>query len=169
MKCSARMATSVCTFLLLATTLVGFSPPPRAKAPRPADLVLTEENFDQTLRVKKGDLIEVRLLASVPSGWARIDSNGLLRPVEGYPKVESVPRVFRTLSNTYIHVYRFQVAGDANAPITLKLLYCRGGKPPATTAKAEQDQSTQPKFQPNQSLDALKTGMIYHVAFKTAP
>jgi hypothetical protein len=170
MRCPRRKAFSVSPFLLLAIPLVGFcSPPPTAKSPRPADRVLTEENFDQNLRVKKGDVIEVRLVASVPSAWARIDSNELLRPVEGYPRVESVPRIARTISNTYIHVHRYQVTGDVNAPITLKLLYCRGGKPPATGANPDRDQPTPPKFHPNQSLGALREGMIYQVALKTAP
>ncbi len=91
-------------------------------------MVITEADYAKKKPVKKGDLIEVRLLAGLPLCWAQEPPNPALRSMLKHPRTDPAPRKgkFPSLDGRYICVNQFEFVGDSNAPVTLKLLYCAG-------------------------------------------
>lgn len=57
-----------------------------------AKIVLKEKDYGKEIRLKPGDIFEVKLPAQMPLSWAQSERNGLLREFKGYPKYVDAPR-----------------------------------------------------------------------------
>ena len=169
---------------LVAIPLVAFSPPAAPKDLKRPDVVITEAEYMKKIRVKKGDLIEVRLKAGLISYWAQDRPNPILRKLKG-PKAEPAPRVgpVPSLDGRYICVNLFEVVDDSAVPVTLKLMYCA---PPSEAERLERVKPEDPtdlafwtrqrlkrkeitptEFRPDLDVTKLKEGMVFQVAFQT--
>ena len=146
--------------------------------PKPRRVVVTESDYATTIRVNKGDLIEVRLLAGVPSYWARPEPNPLLRSVDRLPTSESTAGIPVQMSTDGLStgINLFEVVGERDDPFTLKVMYCNFRSADDVRAKREpkdrtdvafwtrqriaRKEITRQKFRRGLSASDLKEGMV---------
>jgi hypothetical protein len=185
MRRAAVAIAQVLGVCLVATPLVAVSPQAAQGDPKRPDVVITEADCTKKIRVKRGDLIEVRLMAGLPSYWAQDQHNPILRSKLRFPKSQPAPRLgdLTTLDGRYICLNLFEVVGDSEVPVTLKLMYCA---PPTeaerlehvkpkdptelafwTRQRLERKKITPTEFRPDLDVTKLKEGMLFQVAFQT--
>jgi hypothetical protein len=137
---------------------------------RVPDLVLTEKDFDKEFAIKRGELVEIRLLATLPLMWSRIESNDIFRQVKGFP-IQAAPIADKnqeqTLSGHFVCVHRFEVAADPNPQTSLKLLYSKFGRPELTYERLKNGEvPPAPEFRRDQSINEVREGMVFQAKFK---
>ena len=182
-----RRAGAVIAFELILIVTPLLTPSPRAAQSdtRSPDLVITENDYTRKIRVKKGDLIEVRLMAGLPLYWTQDQPNPILRSKLRFPKSEPAPRRGKVpiLDGRYICVNLFEVVGDVEFPVSLKLICCA---PPSEAERLERVKPKDPsdlafwtrerlkrkeitptEFRPDLDVTKLKEGMVFQVAFQT--
>jgi hypothetical protein len=148
-------------------------------------VVLTESDYGKTIRVKKGDLVEVRLLAGGLKYWVLEKPNPFLRSMFDLPEFKPAPRIGDTvtLDGRIICVNLFEVVGECDDLIPLELMYCHPQtvsdvraklKPKEpndlafwTRKRIERKQITRQKFRPDPSASKLKEGMVFQAELRT--
>jgi hypothetical protein len=155
---------------------------PQHKRP---DVMINEKSFKKPVRVKKGDVIEVRLKGALPAYWWAEDGlPSILRKVgetvdEPLPNGTDVP----TLNGGYLGVDRYEVIKDPAEPVTLKLMYCR---PPTqeerlarirpddpsdrafwTRRRIERKEIKRSDFRPDLELANVREGMVFQFTLQS--
>jgi hypothetical protein len=152
---------------------------------KPRTVVITESDYAKTIRLRKGDFIEVRLLRGGTSYWVRPEPNPFLRRVYDIPTFQSVPDIGNQNSTheLTINVSQFEIVGECDDPITLKMMYCNARSSEDVRAKREPEdptdrafwtrqriarkKTTRQKFRLGLSPSELKEGMVYKVKLQT--
>ena len=184
MRRAALVIAFVQGVVLVAMPLVALSAETAQSDPKRPDVVITETDYSKNIRVKKGDLIEVRLKAGLTSYWAVDGPISILRKLKG-PKAEPAPRVgpVPSLDGRYICVNLFEVVNESGVPVTLKLMYCA---PPSeaerlqrvkpedptdltfwTRQRLKRKEITPTEFRPDLDVTKLKEGMVFQATFRT--
>ncbi len=185
MRCSMFAITWSSAALVVATAVITLKSQTTPASPAPPNVTITDSDLNKTIRVKKGDVIEVRLLAGLPSYWFPLEPMPALRNKLKYPRSEAAPRTGETLSldGRYTCVNLFEVVGESDVPVTFKLTYCAppreaerlaGIKPKDPTdlgfwtrQRLERKEITPIEFRPGLPATELKEGMAFEVKLQT--
>src|SRR5271166_5237677 len=94
-------------------------------------ITITQKDFDKVIKVKDGDLVEIRLPMLLPLSWVLQEKQPLITAVTGYPKSISVPpdpnAPVPHLGAGQFWVNHHVVTAKTNVIVPLAWVYCRKG------------------------------------------
>jgi hypothetical protein len=148
--------------------------PAQAVGKETTPVSITQKDFAKVIKVKAGDVIEIRLPMDQPLTWVLQDNQPLLTTVSGYPTSISVPRDPNSpvpeLGAGAIWINRYTVAADRTVVVPLAWVYCRKGELALTKERLEKKIiPTPPDFRPDLKHTDLREGMVFKVKLDAQP
>jgi hypothetical protein len=140
---------------------------------KPPTLV-TQKDFGKEIKVKNGDVIEVRLPMLLPLSWVIEEDQALLTPLKGFPKSESVPAdpdpSVPKLGAGQLWIHRYTISSSREITIPVAWVYCRKGNLALTKERLDKKIIPKPPdFRPDLKRSELREGMSFKVKFQIQP
>ncbi|MFO0891192.1 MAG: hypothetical protein U0790_18865 [Isosphaeraceae bacterium] len=142
---------------------------------RPRTIVLTKEDHDRTIEVRRGETVVLKLPISLPLTWTLEPVRKAIHEEKGYPKFEEIetspadPGQPPNLGRGLLTVHRYVVTQEADATVRCEWFYCKFGKPASTRKWLEENHITPPDFRSDLKPSELREGMVYRVKLKVIP
>ncbi len=137
-------------------------------------ITITQKDFDKVIKVKNGDVVEIRLPMLLPLSWVLQDDQPLVTKVTGFPKSISVPpdpnASVPELGAGEFWVNRYTVTANQQAVVPLAWVYCRKGDLALTKDRlAKNIIPMPPDFRADLKRSELREGMIFKVKLDIQP
>ena len=143
---------------------------PGQEASKPP-IVLSEKDFDRVLRVKAGDVIELRLPSRPPLTWVLEGSPPNLSPVPGQTKPPPTPNpASPVLGGMGSWVQRYEVSTDRAATLRPDWVYSRFGEIEKTKRRIRDGIiPAPPEFRPDLKPEDIREGMTFRITLEVLP
>jgi hypothetical protein len=139
----------------------------------PHSVLLSGEQFDQTVEVSSGGQVLLQLPMSMPMTWAQTESSEkLLHAIREKKKIQirKIPGLPKLGENS-VTESRYEIAANPGTVATAEWIYCYLGSPEKTAQRLASNgaSKTPPDFRPGLRAQDLREGMIYRVKIRTLP
>jgi len=156
------------------TAWPGARTPARGSSSVKPPTLVTEKDFGKEIKVKNGEVIEVRLPMLLPLSWVIEEDQALLTPLKGFPKSESVPadpeRSVPKLGAGEVWIHRYTITSSREITIPVAWVYCRKGNLALTKERLDKKMIPNPPvFRPDLKRSELREGMIFKVKLQIQP
>jgi hypothetical protein len=136
--------------------------------------LITQKDFGKEIKVKSGDLIEVRLPMLLPLSWVIEEDQALLTPLKGFPKSESAPAdpdlSVPKLGAGQVWIHRYTISSSREITVPVTWVHCRKGNLALTKERLDKKIIPKPPdFRPDLKRSELREGMSFKVRFQIQP
>ena len=137
-------------------------------------ITITQKDFDKVIKVKDGDMVEIRLPMLLPLSWVLQEDQPLVTKVKGFPKSISVPpdpdAPVPELGRGEFWVNRYTVTANRKVIVPLAWVYCRKGDLALTKDRLEKNIIPMPPdFRADLKRTELREGMVFKVKLDIQP
>jgi hypothetical protein len=165
---------------ILAIALAALMAFPAARSPasvngnvKPPTLI-TQKDFGKEIKVKNGEMIEVRLPMLLPLSWVLEEDQAFLTPVKGFPKSESGPAdpapSVPNLGTGEVWIHRYTISTSQEITVPVAWVYCRKGNLALTKERLNKKIIPKPPdFRADLKRSELREGMIFKVKLQIQP
>jgi len=137
-------------------------------------IAIAQKDFDKVIKVKNGDLVEIRLPMLLPLVWVPQDDQPLVTKATGFPKSVSVPpdpnAPVPELGAGQFWVNRYTVTAKGQVVVPLAWVYCRKGDLALTKDRlAKGIIPMPPDYRADLKRSELREGMLFKVKLDVQP
>jgi hypothetical protein len=143
-------------------------------------ILLTQNDLDRVVKVKNGDVIEVRLpVSSLGMKWVLTPDQPVLRPIERVATLDAQPKPTPGPKKDVPSVGApgnqdqfYQIATDKAVNLRPTWIFCRFGRPELTKKRIDDKviaPPEPPEFRPGLKPTDLREGMTFHFNLEVTP